>query len=70
VIRKTKRRMTPQRRAWLRQLLRGPASRTGRGNVGCSCMRLGWTDWEKNERGEMTELEVITDAGRAALSEP
>jgi hypothetical protein len=33
-------------------------------------MRLGWTDWEKNERGEMTELEVITDAGRAALSEP
>lgn len=58
--------LTNARKLWLETLLQGPAVRTSK--VGCDCMRLGWTEWQTNESGEITGLDKITDAGREILN--
>lgn len=42
-------RLTDKRRAWLQQLLVGPASRPA-GRVGFDCMQLKWTEWDYRTR--------------------
>lgn len=60
-------RWTPQRHAWLRQLVETPGvNRTTR--TGFDCMRLGWTEWAR-ENGVEISGEQITDAGREILSQ-
>lgn len=56
--------LTPGRRAWMESLESGPARRS-RGPIGSQCMRLGWTRWVSIAD---SDLEELTDAGRAALT--
>jgi hypothetical protein len=59
--------LSPGRRAWLEQLeADGPAAR-GRGPIGYQCMRLGWTQWERDAQGVITGRDQITEVGRRML---
>lgn len=65
-------RWSANRHAWLRHLAGHPgAQRSGRGIVGCACMRLGWTEWVcgADGRPDLTGAEVLTDEGRRVLAE-
>lgn len=58
--------LTPKRFEWMMHLTKHPCStRDGRGNVACQCMRLGWTEWCEDFKGER-----LTEAGWAVLGIP
>lgn len=60
---------TPARQAWLAQLEAGPAGVSG--FRGAECMRFGWCDWIRDERGRIIYGDrryVLTEAGRAQLA--
>lgn len=70
-------RVTPGRRAWLEKLDNDGTAHRPRGNVGCQCMSLGWTEWAYRllsgdvlgtaamhaQYGPMSDWPYVKDAG-------